>query len=750
MLTVRQDQIICEAGSANKGFYMIAEGSVAAQFGNHYISLGKGDVVGIFEITSDSYICTYQAQSDASLIPFAFSEGNGLMKLLEDKPDMRKFLLRALNAHIGDFFAAYAKSSASLKELHEYILSLKTRYLTMCKDMHFNPKVLPFSEDLDTLSTEEGLDFWMTGYYTDIKQIMSTMGPSVSISSAFAYGYLDRSCHDLVTVVAMINDMAEIRSTLASYLLNEDYIDFYDIYSDLFLRAQANGDETTAITALLSSMADRAKTLGHVSYNLIKARAAKLESSSVTPSSITQTGVEDALMQAKLTNSLGEILEYSGTDAENAAEFKKYLELFKELPDKESTEPDVNRIRKMLTKLYNIIYINTMKVAVERDEIPTTIKMFLNFGYVDMDTCGRDNAYALYKISENYHGHREHGIYTVLEWFKALYNCEKIPSRNEFDVDFVQHVRNLVREGKIKKEAEQEMLNSGKERVIYELDNMFTTVNKLTSGKIFTFCPILLEGTLLRSINDLLLTPGKIIETLNKINNIDYSAFYHEYIFEDTKMGVKEIVRADIRPEFILMPNVGTHGVMWQEIEGLNRRTPARMFLSAFFQDNLDKAIMRMTAEFRWEMCKRDMGARWNDVTTHSLTGDYCDYAQFFSKNRDLTADAKEKIKATLKRGKNSFKEMFIYDYILFVTYESGGSCRLNKVVRSILFKFCPLSENCRNILQNNTVFEECLQKHKIATGQVLHRMDIIDKRYTSAGKPIPEELVIQRDYISR
>ena len=40
---------------------------------------------------------------------------------------------------------------------------------------------------------------------------------------------------------------------------------------------------------------------------------------------------------------------------------------------------------------------------------------------------------------------------------------------------------------------------------------------------------------------------------------------------------------------------------------------------------------------------------RWNDITEPSLTSEYCDYIQFYRKNHDLSAEAKEKIKNALK-----------------------------------------------------------------------------------------------------
>ena len=62
-------------------------------------------------------------------------------------------------------------------------------------------------------------------------------------------------------------------------------------------------------------------------------------------------------------------------------------------------------------------------------------------------------------------------------------------------------------------------------------------------------------------------------------------------------------------------------------------------------------------------MCKRIQGSRWNDISDSSLTSEYFDYIQFYRKNHDLSADAKERIKNRLQKAKNSYKEMYDNDY---------------------------------------------------------------------------------------
>ena len=62
-------------------------------------------------------------------------------------------------------------------------------------------------------------------------------------------------------------------------------------------------------------------------------------------------------------------------------------------------------------------------------------------------------------------------------------------------------------------------------------------------------------------------------------------------------------------------------------------------------EEDLTKTIIKLCGEFRWELCKRIQGARWNDISEHSLTSEYFDYVQYYRKNNELSPEAKEKIK---------------------------------------------------------------------------------------------------------
>ena len=741
---------IISLGTTNNIFYIIADGSVTARVRGHEITIKKGDIVGIFDITMPIHTCKYTAAENCSLIPYAFENTDALLALLDRNSDLRKLFVLSFCRNIVYLIRDCQSAYKDCLSLYQYVEQVISGYHDICHSIGLSGRILPFMDSIQQLDSDDIPDFYLEDFYTSMRKIIAES--KSEIPANFVYGFLTRSREDINQMLALSDKYTEYKHTYSEYLLNEDKLDIYDIYCDIFLRAQNNGATVSSIDAAITGIVDKMRTIPTVSQQLLAKRVFEFRSKTAQARQKGPMSKEDAAIREELNNSLSIILTYADTVDTTANEFTTLLEQFKHVTDRNSTDKQTDTMRRQLTKMFYILYNEVVQISLkqEKRKVPTIIKMFLNFGYVDPVLCGIENAIELYKITENYHGLKEEGIYTFYEWIQEIFYGRKQPSRNEFEQDYAAYIRNLKRERKIDKETEARMLDDNMGKVMYELQNVFPQVNKVTFGRIFSYCPILMEENLLKSFDDLLMTPRKILDTFNKILAIDYSAFYHEILFEDSNANLKESVQIDIRPDVILMPNAGCKGILWQEIEGMYRTTPGRMMISVLHTENVDKTFIRMTGEFRWEMCKRTMGARWNDFASHSLTSEYCSYAQFFNKNRDLSFDAKEKIKELMKRCKNSYKEMFVHDYIVFIQNESTGSSRLNKVVRGILFRYCPFSkEICQN-LQNNGTFMDYLEKYRIRKAQHLHHLNQVLLKYQNSGKPVPEEISSQKALFER
>lgn len=451
----------------------------------------------------------------------------------------------------------------------------------------------------------------------------------------------------------------------------------------------------------------------------------------------------------ELEQALSVILSFSECDEELARRFAEEVAAYKAMPDKDGTDDADRRFRLSLTSDFYKLYTKVFEMSINETNLPAPVKMFLNFGFVDAELAGIGNSAYLLSILDTFRGDAENGVYTFYEWLLAIYRGEKEPSRNEFDMDYPAYLRDQKKSGKINEQQEKQLADSLVDKVRFELENVFPVVNKITFGRISTFCPLLSSHNLLKPLHTSLVTPAQIMKALNAIRELDFSAFYRETTYTSEEYGiVREYIQVEILPDFILMPNAGIRGAMWQEIEGKRRLTPSRMMLSVIGLENLSQLLIRMTGEFRWEMCKRVQGARWNDVSEPSLTSQYTDYIQFYRKNRELSQDAKEKLRLSLQRAKNSVKEMFVRDYMLWISYEGNGSPRLNKVARPILFAYCPFASPIRQNLVQHPLYMEMVNRYKLMLTQKLHHLDMLKNKLEKNYGTIPDEILAQIEFL--
>lgn len=451
----------------------------------------------------------------------------------------------------------------------------------------------------------------------------------------------------------------------------------------------------------------------------------------------------------ELENSIGTILDFAGCEKELSDSFKEHIERYRKMPNKNGTEDDIRILRQEITKEFNKIYCSAFLNSIEK-ELPVAVKLFFTFGYVDEKLAGEKNTIYLYRLMDHLPIDPEQGVYSIYEWLRAVYEEKKEPCRNEFDTDYVAYLYEQKRMGNITAEEQKELMTDRVAKVRFELENMFPVVNKVTFGRLSTFCPVFSEHNIMKPMDSMLVTTEKVMEVLDEIRGKDYGAYYRETMYTNPQQGIpKEVIHVEVLPDFILMPNAGIRGVMWQEIEGKKRTTPARMMVSIFQMEDLRSILIRLTGEFRWEMCKRVQGARWNDLSEKSLTSEYFDYIQFYRKNPDLSTETKEKIKTDLGRTKNSFKEMFLKDYSLWIMFESNSSPRLNKVARAIFFTYCTFTVSVRQKLRANPLYQELADRCEIKMKQKRHKIENICQKLRSQGKEIPEEIEKEMEYMN-
>jgi hypothetical protein len=316
-------------------------------------------------------------------------------------------------------------------------------------------------------------------------------------------------------------------------------------------------------------------------------------------------------------------------------------------------------------------------------------------------------------------------------------------------LDYRGFVLEERKSGNIPESEMQNWMNDQEQKVIFEINNFFKSANRTTSGKMTSFCPVLTKEDFVAEPMRLMITQTKLMEAMAKIEEVDFGIFLREGYFTDMEAGVKsEAYLKRVEPDIILLPNVGMRAMMWQECGGIKVDSPGRFVFPMFTIDDIDKMMVYCCGAFRWEICRKEQGARWNDISSECLTSDFYDYFTFYRKNKDLTTENKEKVKTLLKSSRNNMREAFTKQYNIWVNFEAQGSIRLNKAERNIFNKYCTFSKPYRAKVSSHPMFEQALSRHEIKQSQALHHLKtIIDKVEKNDGV-VPDEVKQGMEYL--
>lgn len=729
---------------------LITKGRMRVDCPGGSYEIGSGDIVGICEIALEIHILNYTAIEEVQALVYPITNAESVRGAIGFNPNIARLFIRSMIRQISSLMNA-----CQLEQVHcnEIFRSLKEDYKAYIMDLaktNLPLQTISEIEEMDVYLGEEDPDYWLAGYYEGLNRIYAgehsdefIQENDVSIGM-FRKGSLDAR----KSVLLLADRYAFVKKCLHSYFLYDGKGLFGKLH-EIYGKTECFPEMKAEIQAKLVRILSEARSMKSSLDEKIGLRIEECEKDLALISTDMKNRwgqnkdfAKEDKIYSELSGSLETILAFSGLSEDGNRIFRRNIERFVLLSDKNSMEDEAVEIRRMITRDYFDIYEEVAIRALEEKEIPMAVRLFLYFGYVDETLAGRKNLIILYQIAEEMMEKREEDVYPFFEWLKAIYRGEKEPSRNEFEIDYSDYIRELKAAKKISEAEAKAMAEDRLAKVRYELDNLFKTVNKITFGRISTFCPVFCEDNLFKEIDSCFLRGDLLQEKLSEIKKIDYSLFYRETL--DLTSGAdmsREFIHVEKTPDFILIPNAGVRGSMWQEIEGRVRTTKARMIFSIFHMENLFNTMLRLTAEFRWELCKRIQGGRWNDVSDPSLTSLYCDYVQFYRRNSALSPEHKEKIKISLQRAKNSFKEMFVRDYSAYIIYEGKGSPNLNKVARQILFTYCPFDNALMNVLEKNPLYAEMINLHRLKREQRLYRLQNLERKILKKTGKVPESL---------
>ncbi len=144
-----------------------------------------------------------------------------------------------------------------------------------------------------------------------------------------------------------------------------------------------------------------------------------------------------------------------------------------------------------------------------------------------------------------------------------------------------------------------------------------------------------------------------------------------------------------VYPYIILVPGYGNLGMCWEPYDKYNKATSKGRIAVPVFTREPETACLIALADYRWQTAKELASYHWMD---EGLTGRYYEYTQ----------------EAKLK---GDVKQMFITDYLLWVTKEVNGIQKMNKDARYVFWRFVPFPQEVKEELKNKGFYYNELYK---------------------------------------
>ena len=751
--TIDKGKKIYGYGQPMTALHLITKGRVKVEYPGGSYLLNKGDVMGVCEICSEIHLLNYTALEEVSILAYPLSNMEAMEELLQSHTDVARIFILSMLRQFNALMTQNSVSETKCAGLYQSLTADMEKYGTLCSRYRIQPRTLEGVDQVSAFLGEESADNWLQTYYLALQHIYAgEAAKTMTQEPGLSLGMLRKGSLDFRKNYTVLEEQYHYQTQIIRLYFNESGNDLFEYFTSLYYRLGQSCEDADEIYGVINRMITQFQNDPSLNREQVTSRIQSFQKNMESLSSPNKGNVTDdtrtTLILSELSGSLSTILDFSGLDQEKAASFRQNIGVYRTMPDRSAMDDESCRLRRKLTEEFYTLYAAVFKNAVNSPSLPTPVKMFLYFGYVDEELAGNTSCITLYTLAAGMEDYSEFGVYPFYNWLLAIYRGDKIPSRNEFDEDFTDHISKEKARGNITAAQAMALEKDPMERVNFELENLFPQTNKITYGRVTSFCPVFTADDVLKDLNSSYVNITKVSKALEMIKSIDYSAYYRESLdYDNMEVMGKEPIHVEQTPDIILMPNVGIRGVMWQEIEGKKRNSPSRMIFSIFHMEDINTSLVRLTGEFRWELCKRVQGARWNDVSERSLTSEYFDYIQFYRKNHELTNEAKEKIKTSLQRAKNSFKEMFVRDYIIWVLFEGTGSPRLNKVARRILFAYCPFSASMNNMLEQNPLYSELLSRQKVLNGQRVHHLDVLIQKMRNSNIQVPATLEAERKF---
>lgn len=554
-IQLEKGKTIYTYGDPITALHLIVAGKIEVRYPGGSYQIGKGDIIGICEVCSEVHFLSYITNEDSSILTYPLTNLNTLEDLLKKHPDVARLFLLSLFRQYSLLQGRYSISELNCSNVYQHLTSDYEKYTTLCQRYRLPARSLDNIQDFVAYLNEEAPDIWLNAYYQGLSNIYASDNYKTFLEeAAVSLGIIRKGSLDFRKTHQAIEDLYAYQKQLAQFYFHESGNDLFDFYTSLYYKLGQDNEDAADILQSINRMIQQLRDSSAVDEQFFNKRVQAFQSNlsllnTVAVPDTTELSEADSTVLTELTGSLNTILAYAGDKFEKADSFRRHVAEYKAMPDRAAVDDKSNALRRRLTEEFNSLYSVLFMRTLEVPQIPMPVQMFLYFGYVDEELAGTSNAVTLYSIANSMSDYSASGVYTFYDWLIAIYKGKKEPSRNEFEQDYFDYIHRQKASNNLSEAEYKAMEIDAIAKVTYELENLFPSVNKVTFGRITTFCPLFTSDNVLKDLTECYVTASKVGKIIQQIREVDYTAFYRESL--DTEhmdvMG-KEPIHKEYHP----------------------------------------------------------------------------------------------------------------------------------------------------------------------------------------------------------
>lgn len=762
---IKKNEVIFKQGDVVTQVGIVLSGKVLMQ--NEWMRMvrSQGAFIALNDIPQENYGATYIALEDSVIYALPISGEDSLRNIVARNLDYRAIMISSQFKYITNLARFRQDLYNRVYRLYQFAQESYEQYCNLCQAMGIQAITLQEMEEVQPYDrivdeNEDKLTYYEEGAKIPLavnKQYFSYSEDMVLYQVTEIINMVDSYYGDCNAMIDYIKELLDMMGMKPNHNLFE-----YACVQGSEMRRK--GDVPREMKGLLKNilkemqfqygeLQKHCQNISQIDFSLMAKRIEDVVSKEMTESEKKSQEEKEAAMKRdllSLKNSMNQVIEYAALDEETAQKLRTNVDYIVKAPDRLSVEDDVKKAKKTITPIVFELYFDCyMKARQGLTAMPKAVELFLNFGMLDERLLEQEHLEFLCSI-ESEENEGPCNVYTMVEWLNMIHDGKREPSKSEFDEDYFENLRSLKKMGDITEEEQKALKNDMVKRVEYEVMNMQKSNSRTLYGQPTTYMPILYKEAIFGNLDKILVTKKMINQSVQNLMKVDYSVFYREVLYTNTELKINhELTMQNIYPDIILFPLYGINAAMWQEVGGKNKATPGRFVFPILSNTNVDDMMVKMFGRFRWELCRCIQGMQWNDVKVKSLTSEYMDYIQFYRKNRELSDEAREKVKLQIQKARNNSREIFLIDYEFWIKSESNGSMKMNKVAREIMATYCPFAKPLREKLGVQRPYEIAMARHGRTCQKKKQEFDLRIRAIQKESADVPEEIMTTYKFYS-